>query len=162
MAESALREAGRSLDYRVGTMIELPRACLIADRLAAHADFLSFGTNDLTQMTAGLSRDDVERGFLPEYLQRRFIDRSPFETLDTEGVGELIRIAVDRVRDAAPQTGLGVCGEHGGDPDSIGFFEDVGLDYVELLPLPGADRPGGGGAGGDQLITDQRGPPRGD
>jgi pyruvate,orthophosphate dikinase len=133
-AESALREAGRSLDYRVGTMIELPRACLIADRLAAHADFLSFGTNDLTQMTAGLSRDDVERGFLSEYLQRRLIDRSPFETLDTEGVGELIRIAVDQVRDAAPQTGLGVCGEHGGDPDSIRFFEDVGLDYVSCSP----------------------------
>jgi pyruvate,orthophosphate dikinase len=133
-AESTLRDAGRSLDYRIGTMIELPRACLVAARLTAHADFFSFGTNDLTQTTAGLSRDDVERGFLPEYLQRRLIDRSPFEALDVEGVGELIRIAIARARDVAPGIGLGVCGEHAGDPDSIEFFEDVGLDYVSCSP----------------------------
>ncbi len=91
-------------------------------------------TNDLTQTTAGLSRDDVERGFLPEYLQRRLIDRSPFEALDVEGVGELIRIAIARARDVAPGIGLGVCGEHAGDPDSIEFFEDVGLDYISCSP----------------------------
>jgi pyruvate,orthophosphate dikinase len=133
-AESALRGAQRSLEYRVGTMIELPRACLVAARLAAHADFISFGTNDLTQTTSGLSRDDVERGFLPEYVQRRLIDRSPFETLDVEAVGELIRIAVTRAREVAPSIGLGVCGEHGGDRDSIEFFEDVGLEYVSCSP----------------------------
>jgi pyruvate,orthophosphate dikinase len=133
-AASALSQAEPSLDYRVGTMIELPRACLIAGRLVAQADFFSFGTNDLTQTTAGLSRDDVERGFLPEYLERRMIDRSPFATLDTEGVGELIRIAVARAREVAPEIGLGVCGEHGGDPDSIAFFDELELDYVSCSP----------------------------
>ena len=134
VAESALRSADRPLEYRVGSMIELPRACLAAGRLAAHADFFSFGTNDLTQTAAGLSRDDVERGFMTEYLQRRLIDRSPFETLDIEGVGELIRIAVARAREAVGDVGLGVCGEHGGDPDSIEFFDRVGLDYVSCSP----------------------------
>jgi len=134
VAESALRSAERPLEYRVGSMIELPRACLAAGRLAAHADFFSFGTNDLTQTAAGLSRDDVERGFMTEYLQRRLIDRSPFETLDTEGVGELIRIAVTRAREAVGDVGLGVCGEHGGDPDSIEFFDQIGLDYVSCSP----------------------------
>jgi pyruvate,orthophosphate dikinase len=134
VAESALRGAERRLEYRVGTMIELPRACLAAGLLAADADFFSFGTNDLTQTTAGFSRDDVERGFMPEYLQRRIVDRSPFETLDIEGVGELIRIAVGRAREVAADVGLGVCGEHGGDPDSIDFFDRIRLDYVSCSP----------------------------
>jgi pyruvate,orthophosphate dikinase len=122
-------------DYTVGTMIELPRACLIADRIAAHADFFSFGTNDLTQTTLGFSRDDVESKFLPTYLEKRIIDISPFETLDSPGVGALVQLGADRGRAARPGIKLGVCGEHGGDPDSIHFFERVGIDYVSCSPF---------------------------
>jgi pyruvate,orthophosphate dikinase len=122
-------------DYVVGTMIELPRACLLADRIATHADFFSFGTNDLTQTVLGFSRDDVESKFLPTYLERKIVDRSPFETLDTPGVGALLRIGAERGRVAKPSLKLGVCGEHGGDPDSIAFFEASGIDYVSCSPF---------------------------
>jgi pyruvate,orthophosphate dikinase len=121
-------------DYTVGTMIELPRACFVADRIARHADFFSFGTNDLTQTAIGLSRDDAESKFVPTYIEQKIIDRSPFETIDTPGVGWLVRLAAWVGREAVPGLKLGVCGEHGGDPDSIGFFDAAGLDYVSCSP----------------------------
>jgi pyruvate,orthophosphate dikinase len=117
-------------DYTVGTMIELPRACFIANRIAEHADFFSFGTNDLTQTALGFSRDDVESKFVPTYLRRKIIDRSPFETIDGPGVGWLVRLAAWVGREAHPGLKLGICGEHGGDPESIAFFHMAGLDYV--------------------------------
>jgi pyruvate, orthophosphate dikinase len=134
VAEEAMREAGVEVEFSVGTMIELPRACLIAERIAAHAQFFSFGTNDLTQTTLGFSRDDVEASFMPAYLASRIIDRSPFETLDIEGVGELVKIGVSGGRRADPALQCGVCGEHGGDPDSIRFFDSNGIDYVSCSP----------------------------
>jgi pyruvate,orthophosphate dikinase len=126
-------EAGE--DYTVGTMIELPRACFIANRIAMHADFFSFGTNDLTQTALGFSRDDVESKFVPTYLRRKIIDRSPFETIDGPGVGWLVRLAAWVGREAHPGLKLGICGEHGGDPDSIDFFHMAGLDYVSCSPF---------------------------
>jgi pyruvate,orthophosphate dikinase len=121
-------------DYLVGTMIELPRACFVADRLAAAADFFSFGTNDLTQTALGFSRDDVEAGFVSTYIERRIIARSPFESIDRDGVGALVELAVERGRSRRAGIELGVCGEHGGDPDSIEFFHSAGLDYVSCSP----------------------------
>jgi pyruvate,orthophosphate dikinase len=121
-------------DYLIGTMIELPRACFVADHLAADVDFFSFGTNDLTQTALGFSRDDVEAGFVPNYLERRILDRSPFETIDVAGVGALVEMAVARGRAGRADIELGVCGEHGGDPDSIAFFHRAGLDYVSCSP----------------------------
>ena len=126
-------EAGR--DYTVGTMIELPRACFVADRIARFADFFSFGTNDLTQTALGFSRDDVESKFVPVYLERKIIDRSPFETIDKPGVGWLVRLAAWVGRESRPGLKLGICGEHGGDPESIAFFHDAGLDYVSCSPF---------------------------
>jgi pyruvate, orthophosphate dikinase len=122
-------------DYTVGTMIELPRACFVADRIARHADFFSFGTNDLTQTALGFSRDDVESKFVPVYLERRIIDRSPFETIDAPGVGWLVRLGAWVGREAHPGLKLGVCGEHGGDPESVAFFHRAGLDYVSCSPF---------------------------
>src|SRR4051795_5708832 len=121
-------------DYTVGTMIELPRACFVADRIARHADFFSFGTNDLTQTALGFSRDDVESKFVPVYMERKIIDRSPFETIDKPGVGWLVRLAAWVGREAKPSLKLGICGEHGGDPESIEFFHMAGLDYVSCSP----------------------------
>jgi pyruvate,orthophosphate dikinase len=122
-------------DYTVGTMIELPRACFIANRIAEHADFFSFGTNDLTQTALGFSRDDVESKFVPTYLRRKIIDRSPFETIDGPGVGWLVRLAAWVGREANPGLKLGICGEHGGDPESVAFFHMAGLDYVSCSPF---------------------------
>ena len=122
-------------DYTVGTMIELPRACFIANLIAKHADFFSFGTNDLTQTALGFSRDDVESKFIPTYIEDKIIDRSPFETIDTPGVGWLVRLAAWVGREAHPGLKLGICGEHGGDPDSIAFFHRAGLDYVSCSPF---------------------------
>jgi pyruvate,orthophosphate dikinase len=121
--------------FSVGTMIELPRACFVADRLARHADFFSFGTNDLTQTALGFSRDDVESKFVPLYLERGIIDKSPFETIDKPGVGWLVRLAAWVGREARPDLKLGICGEHGGDPESIEFFHLAGLDYVSCSPF---------------------------
>jgi pyruvate, orthophosphate dikinase len=135
MAAAAERLGAEPLSFAVGTMIELPRACLVADRLAAEAAFFSFGTNDLTQTALGFSRDDSEGRFLSEYLRRRIVDRSPFETIDVEGVGELLATAVERGRRQRPELCLGICGEHGGDPDSIAFFHRAGLDYVSCSPF---------------------------
>jgi pyruvate, orthophosphate dikinase len=125
-------EAGE--DYLIGTMIELPRACLQADRIAAEADFFSFGTNDLTQTALGFSRDDIEGRILARYIELKVLDRSPFETIDTPGVGQLVRMAAWLGRSAKPSLKLGICGEHGGDPDSIDFFHNSGLDYVSCSP----------------------------
>jgi pyruvate, orthophosphate dikinase len=119
----------------IGTMIELPRACFIADRIARESDFFSFGTNDLTQTALGLSRDDVEGGFLTHYLEQRILDRSPFETIDQPGVGWLVRLGAWVGREANPTLKLGICGEHGGDPESIWFFHMAGLDYVSCSPF---------------------------
>jgi pyruvate,orthophosphate dikinase len=127
-------EDGASLDVTVGTMIELPRACFVADRIAGVADFFSFGTNDLTQTALGFSRDDVEGKFLNVYMEQKIVDRSPFETIDKPGVGWLVRLAAWTGREAKPDLKLGICGEHGGDPDSIAFFHMAGLDYVSCSP----------------------------
>ncbi|MDX6381678.1 MAG: pyruvate, orthophosphate dikinase [Rubrobacteraceae bacterium] len=124
----------------IGTMIELPRACVVAGEIADHADFFSFGTNDLTQMVCGISRDDAEEKFLAEYLRSGLLLENPFETLDQSGVGELVEMARERGRDTNPHLKLGVCGEHGGDPKSVAFFHKAGLDYVSCSPfrVPGA------------------------
>jgi pyruvate,orthophosphate dikinase len=129
----AAEHEGGGVDYLVGTMIELPRACIRADEIARHADFFSFGTNDLTQTALGLSRDDASR-FLPYYLEHGILDRDPFETIDQSGVGDLMRIAVERGRGAKEDLKLGICGEHGGEPDSVAFCHRLGLDYVSCSP----------------------------
>jgi pyruvate,orthophosphate dikinase len=118
----------------VGTMIEVPRAALAADRLAEEAVFFSFGTNDLTQMTYAISRDDAEKGFLVEYLSRGIMPEDPFVTLDQEGVGSLILIGIERGRKARPDLEIGICGEHGGDPASIAFCHRARFDYVSCSP----------------------------
>jgi len=122
------------LDISVGTMIEIPRACLTADEIAADADFFSFGTNDLTQMTFGFSRDDINT-FLPDYLRQEILPRDPFQSLDTSGVGQLVEMAVRKGRSTKKGLKCGICGEHGGDPDSIQFCQKVGLDYVSCSPF---------------------------
>jgi pyruvate,orthophosphate dikinase len=134
LAEIAAEEHIK-LPFSIGTMIELPRAALTAQRIAEAAEFFSFGTNDLTQTTWGFSRDDVEASFFATYLDRGIFTVSPFESLDVDGVGALIKIAVDKGRATRPNIKLGVCGEHGGDPESIKFFHDVGLDYVSCSPF---------------------------
>jgi pyruvate,orthophosphate dikinase len=133
-AETVAGADATPLEFRIGTMIELPRACLVAGEIAGDADFFSFGTNDLTQTTLGFSRDDAEGGFLAAYLDQRIVDASPFASIDEAGVGELVRVAAERGRDARPDLTLGICGEHGGDPRSIRFFERIGLDYVSCSP----------------------------
>ncbi|MEM1118051.1 MAG: pyruvate, phosphate dikinase [Bacteroidota bacterium] len=132
-ADAVLAERGLSLDYLVGTMIELPRAALTADAIAEHAEFFSFGTNDLTQTTFGLSRDDAGR-FLSAYVERGVLPDDPFQTLDTTGVGQLVRLGTERGRSARANLKVGICGEHGGDPASVAFFEAAGLDYVSCSP----------------------------
>ena len=133
-AEEVMRETGTSFVYQVGTMIELPRACVTAEQIATHADFFSFGTNDLTQTTFGYSRDDAEGKFLLHYLQQKILPENPFAVLDREGVGALVKIAVEKGRSVKPELKLGICGEHGGDPSSIEFCHLVGLDYVSCSP----------------------------
>ncbi|HEX2526839.1 MAG TPA: pyruvate, phosphate dikinase [Geminicoccus sp.] len=133
MAAQVMQESGRELTYLIGTMIELPRAALQASAIASHAAFFSFGTNDLTQMTLGLSRDDSGK-FMERYIQDGIFPADPFQTLDQEGVGELIRIAKERGRATRPELKLGICGEHGGDPASVGFCHRIGLDYVSCSP----------------------------
>ena len=129
-----MAECGVELPYAVGTMVELPRAALRAADLAESAEFFSFGTNDLTQTTFGISRDDSGR-FLNAYLEKGIFEKDPFVSLDQEGVGDLIRIAAERGRAARPGVKLGICGEHGGDPASIQFCEAIGLDYVSCSPF---------------------------
>jgi pyruvate,orthophosphate dikinase len=133
VAAEVRAETGGDFDYMVGTMIELPRAALRAGDIASQAAFFSFGTNDLTQTTFGISRDDAA-SFLDTYERAGVFARDPFASLDAEGVGELVRIACERGRVTKPDIKLGICGEHGGDPSSIHFFESVGLDYVSCSP----------------------------
>ncbi len=132
-AKAVFAEQGESIDYLVGTMIELPRAALVADSIAEIADFFSFGTNDLTQTVFGLSRDDAGR-FLPAYVQQGILPKDPFISIDPDGVGEMVRIAAEKGRRVKPGLKMGICGEHGGDPASISFCEEVGLDYVSCSP----------------------------
>ncbi|MFE5209850.1 pyruvate, phosphate dikinase [Streptomyces sp. NPDC056600] len=138
-AEQVIREvqetSGTTLGITIGTMIELPRAAVTAGQIAEAAEFFSFGTNDLTQTTWGFSRDDVEASFFSQYLEKGIFGVSPFETIDRDGVGELVRMGVERGRATRPDIKLGVCGEHGGDPDSVHFFHEVGLDYVSCSPF---------------------------
>jgi pyruvate, orthophosphate dikinase len=133
-AKAVMAEQGITVDYAFGTMIEIPRAALTADEIAEHAEFISFGTNDLTQMTFGISRDDAEKAFLVQYLEQGILDRNPFATIDANGVGELMRIAMEKGRGARPGLDAGICGEHGGDPESIALCRRLGLDYVSCSP----------------------------
>ncbi|KAG6609704.1 pyruvate, phosphate dikinase [Phytophthora cinnamomi] len=135
VVQDVIGKRGKSFDYKVGTMIEVPRGALQAGKLAEVAEFFSFGTNDLTQMTFGISRDDAQAKFLSYYVKHGVLEKDPFETLDQEGVGELVRLAVERGRATRPKIELGICGEHGGDPQSIEFFEKVGLKYVSCSPM---------------------------
>ncbi len=135
VAQEVMAETGVEVDYMIGTMIELPRACVVADQIAEYAEFFSFGTNDLTQTTFGFSRDDIEGKFLPAYIEQRIFEVSPFAVLDEDGVGALVRIGVEKGRAAREDIEIGICGEHGGDPRSIDFCHRAGLDYVSCSPL---------------------------
>ena len=133
VAQQVMKERGVRVTYLVGTMIEVPRGATTADQIAAEAQFFSFGTNDLTQLAFGFSRDDIGK-FLRVYQDKKILDKDPFATFDVDGVGPLVRTAVELGRRTRPDIKLGVCGEHGGDPPSIHFFEEVGLDYVSCSP----------------------------
>ncbi|MEO7125181.1 MAG: putative PEP-binding protein, partial [Nakamurella sp.] len=132
--EAEFTAADQRVDYLVGTMIELPRAALTAEKIAEHADFFSFGTNDLTQTTLGISRDDAEGAFLARYRADGVITANPFASVDAEGVGQLVAMGFNKGRSVKPDLHVGVCGEHGGDPASIAIFEKIGLDYVSCSP----------------------------
>jgi pyruvate,orthophosphate dikinase len=134
VATEVTKEQGVKIDYRVGTMIEIPRACLVADQLAAHAEFFSFGTNDLTQTTLGISRDD-SGAFLPSYQSLEIIERNPFANIDEAAVGAMMKMAIGLGRKQRPGIKLGICGEHGGDPDSVKFCHEIDLDYVSCSPF---------------------------
>lgn len=133
-AEQVMEESGVKLDYHVGTMIEIPRAALTADDIAKEAEFFSFGTNDLTQMTFGFSRDDAAK-FLSDYYERKIYEQDPFAKLDQKGVGQLVKIAVEKGKSTRPNIKLGICGEHGGDPSSVEFCHNIGLNYVSCSPF---------------------------
>jgi pyruvate,orthophosphate dikinase len=135
VAKEVIKSTGVRVPYLIGTMIEVPRAALTAGEIAEYADFFSFGTNDLTQMTYAFSRDDAEGKFLPQYLEQKILDVNPFETLDRTGVGRLVELAAREGRAANSKLKVGVCGEHGGDPDSVAFFAEAGLDYVSCSPF---------------------------
>jgi pyruvate, orthophosphate dikinase len=133
-ADAIIKESGSSLRYLIGTMIEVPRSAIIADEIAKEAEFFSFGTNDLTQMTYGYSRDDI-RSFLPAYLEKGIIEKDPFQAIDQKGVGSLVEMGVKKGKSVRKDLELGVCGEHGGEPSSVEFFHRVGLDYVSASPF---------------------------
>ncbi len=133
ICQRVIQETGIKVDYRIGTMIELPRAALTADEVAKHADFFSFGTNDLTQMTFGISRDDAGK-FLPAYLEQKILAADPFAVLDQEGVGQLMKIGLEKGRAIKPGLKVGICGEHGGESSSVTFCHEVGMDYVSCSP----------------------------
>ena len=132
---AVIKENGVALEYMVGTMIELPRAAMVADQLAEYAQFFSFGTNDLTQTTFGYSRDDAEGKFLGQYVEMGVFEENPFARLDRDGVGALMEIAVGKGRSVRPEIQLGICGEHGGNPSSIAFCNKLGLNYVSCSPF---------------------------
>jgi pyruvate,orthophosphate dikinase len=133
-AAAVFAERGSAMTYLLGTMIETPRAALVADSIAQEADFFSFGTNDLTQMALGFSRDDIGK-FLPRYLQDGIYEQDPFQSIDQQGVGSLVKMAAEKGRSVRPALKVGICGEHGGDPASVEFFHGVGLDYVSCSPF---------------------------
>ena len=130
-----MNEKGVEVAYKFGTMIEIPRAALTADEIAEHAEFFSFGTNDLTQMTFGYSRDDAEGKFLKKYVEDKILPSNPFETLDTKGVGQLVEMSMTKGHAVNHNLVGGVCGEHGGDPDSVKFCHKIGLNYVSCSPF---------------------------
>ncbi|MHC4720809.1 MAG: putative PEP-binding protein, partial [Planctomycetota bacterium] len=134
VAKEVIKETGVRVKYLIGTMIEIPRAAITAERIAEAADFFSFGTNDLTQMAFGYSRDDAGK-FLPDYLSRKILAAEPFQTLDQEGVGQLVQVGIERGRSTRPDLKVGICGEHGGDPASIDFCHRVGMNYVSCSPF---------------------------
>ena len=135
VAKQVMAEKGIEVDYKFGTMIEVPRAALTADEIARHAQFFSFGTNDLTQMTYGISRDDAEGKFLLDYVDRGLLPFNPFQVLDRDGVGQLMKICVGKGRQVNPNMDIGICGEHGGDPSSVEFCHIIGLNYVSCSPF---------------------------
>ena len=132
-AKKVFEEKGTTIDYLVGTMIEIPRAAITADQIAEVAEFFSFGTNDLTQMTFGYSRDDAGK-FLPIYIEKGILKNDPFQVLDQEGVGQVVRIGVEKGRSVKPDLKIGICGEHGGEPSSVKFCDSVGMNYVSCSP----------------------------
>jgi pyruvate,orthophosphate dikinase len=134
VADEVFKEKGKKIEYMVGTMIELPRAALVADDIAKEAEFFSFGTNDLTQTTFGFSRDDINK-VLPTYLAEGILKQDPFAVLDQEGVGQLVKMATERGRKTRPNLKVGICGEHGGEPSSVEFCYKVGLNYVSCSPF---------------------------
>ncbi len=134
-AERIIKAAGTRVNYQIGTMIEMPRACMVAHRIAEHAEFFSFGTNDLTQLVFGYSRDDAEGSFIPVYLEKKILREDPFQVIDQDGVGEFMRMAMERGHIARPEMKIGICGEHGGDPVSVEFCHTLGLDYVSCSPF---------------------------
>ena len=134
VAKNLQKKRGVKLRYATGTMIEIPRAALVADQLAAEAEFFSFGTNDLTQLTFGYSRDDAGK-FLPDYVEKGILDVDPFQSLDQAGTGQLVRLGTERGRQARRNLKVGICGEHGGDPESVAFCHEVGLDYGSCSPF---------------------------
>ena len=133
-AKEVFAEYGVEVEFEIGTMIEIPRAALTADRIATEAEYFSFGTNDLTQMTFGYSRDDIA-SFLPVYLDKKILKVDPFQVLDQNGVGQLIKIAVERGKEVRPNLRTGICGEHGGEPSSVKFCAKVGMDYASCSPF---------------------------
>jgi len=133
VADEVMNEKNLKFAYKIGTMIEVPRACLIADKIAREAEFFSFGTNDLTQMTYGFSRDDSGK-FLPDYIEQEILAKDPFATLDIGGVGQLMKMGFEKGRKTRKDLKVGICGEHGGDPKSIEFCHKVGMDYVSASP----------------------------
>ena len=133
-AKRVFEQEGVEIPFKVGTMIEIPRAALTANRIASHAEYFSFGTNDLTQMTFGYSRDDIAT-FLPVYLEKKILKVDPFQVLDQNGVGQLIQMAVEKGRSVRPELKCGICGEHGGEPSSVKFCDKVGLNYVSCSPF---------------------------
>jgi pyruvate,orthophosphate dikinase len=133
-AEVCAKYGVDQVEHLYGTMIEIPRACLTADEIAKTCQFFSFGTNDLTQMTFGFSRDDIG-GFLPDYLEQNILTADPFQILDRESVGELVRVGIERGRSTRPDLKVGICGEHGGEPNSVEFCHLVGMDYVSCSPF---------------------------
>jgi pyruvate,orthophosphate dikinase len=134
-AKKVMAEQNRTVNYKFGTMIEIPRAALTADQLAEYAQFFSYGTNDLTQTTFGISRDDAEKGFLIEYLERKILPENPFASIDENGVGKLMEMGVKLGRQTRPDMEVGICGEHGGDPKSVFFCHKIGLNYVSCSPF---------------------------
>jgi len=130
VAETVFKERGKRVEFKFGTMIEIPRACIIADQIATKTEFFSFGTNDLTQTVLGISRDDAQKSFLTRYVEEKIIPADPFQVLDRDGLGAMMRMAIERGRKTKPNLKIGICGEHGGDASSIAFCHEIGLTYV--------------------------------